>query len=431
LSTFVRLFRLGLSVGEADAARAFGSLLLERAEAMGLVRTTPRGIEAPVALLPFEDLILAADHDRDRSTRPRNHVLGVTGPSVFLADLTPRKRVASVLDLGTGCGVQAFLAARHADQAVGLDVNPRALAFAAFNAMLNGVENVGWQERDLLATDVADSDHDLVISNPPYVISPENRFAFRDGGLAGDAFCERLVRRVPSQLREGGLAVLLIAWGHREDWASPVRAWVEGAGCDAILLHYVSHDPLSYAAGWNRPLRMGPRAYGEALDRWCEYYRGLGFDALALGAIVLRRSAGPHWFWAHSLEGRDVRRAGQHVLRLVQAQDLLAHRRESFLDEAFTLPDDHRFEQTIAFEADEPVVQRVVLTTSIGAAFRARLDAAVAELVSRLDGRHPLREAVAETASAVGVAPSDSFVKAAVEAVTRLLELGLVVPARS
>jgi SAM-dependent methyltransferase len=395
---------------------------------MGLVRRSAAGIEAPVALLPFDDLVLASDHDRDRSRGP-DRVLGVTGPSVFLADLTPRRTVGSALDLGSGCGVQAFLAARHADEVVGVDINPRALGFASFNELVNGVENVRWREGDLLAR-VSEAEYDLVVSNPPYVISPETRFAFRDGGFPGDEFCERLVRRVPSQLRQGGLAVLLIAWGHGEDWASPVRAWVEGTSCDAILLHYVSHDPLSYAAGWNRPLRLEPRAYGEALDRWCAYYRLLGFEGLALGAIILRRSGGPQWFWSHSLEGRDVRRAGEHVLRLVEAQDLLALGRSALLDEVFTLPVDHRFEQTFVLDAGDPVVQRLVLTADAGPAFQVRLDPAVSDLILRLDGHRRLGDAVADTATAFGVDASDSFVAAALQAVTRLLELGLLVPAR-
>ncbi len=428
LSTFVELFRLGLSVEACEAARAFAPLPLERVEGLGLVRRTPAGIEAPVSLLPFDDLVLAADHDRDRCTRGAHQVLGVTGPSVFLADLTPRRRVESVLDLGSGCGIQTFLAARHANGVVGVDINPRALAFASFNELVNGVENVRWREDDLLALR-SESDYDLVVSNPPYVISPENRFAFRDGGLPGDEFCERLVRQVSAHLRQGGLAILLIAWGHGEDWASPVRSWAEGSGCDAILLHYVSHDPLSYAAGWNRPLRLGPGAYAEALDRWCAYHCRLGFDAIALGALILRRRDDPHWFWAHSLQGRDLRRAGEHVLRLVEAQDLLALRPDSLLEEVFALPNDHRVDQTIVFDAGEPEVQRLVLTAGAGPAFRAGLDATASDLVSRLDGHRRLAEAVADAAAALGIDASESFVSAAVQAVRRLLELGLVVSA--
>jgi Methylase of polypeptide chain release factors len=51
-------------------------------------------------------------------------------PSVTLASLTVRRDVASALDVGTGCGVQALLAAKHAERVVATDINERALAFA-------------------------------------------------------------------------------------------------------------------------------------------------------------------------------------------------------------------------------------------------------------------------------------------------------------
>ena len=69
-------------------------------------------------------------------------VPGIQSPSVTLAKLAVRRRVAAALDLGTGCGIQALLAAKHAEHVVATDVNPRALAFAGFNARLNGIDNI-------------------------------------------------------------------------------------------------------------------------------------------------------------------------------------------------------------------------------------------------------------------------------------------------
>ena len=53
-----------------------------------------------------------------------------------------RRPGEAALDLGTGCGIQALLAAKHAERVVATDVNPRALGFAAFNAALNGIETI-------------------------------------------------------------------------------------------------------------------------------------------------------------------------------------------------------------------------------------------------------------------------------------------------
>lgn len=57
----------------------------------------------------------------------------------LLAALTVRRSIGTALDLGTGGGVQALLAARHSRRVVAVDVNPRALRYTAFNARLNGL----------------------------------------------------------------------------------------------------------------------------------------------------------------------------------------------------------------------------------------------------------------------------------------------------
>ena len=59
-----------------------------------------------------------------------DHVLGVGGATRILAALTVRRQVGAALDLGTGSGVHALLAARHAERVVGVDLNRRALRLA-------------------------------------------------------------------------------------------------------------------------------------------------------------------------------------------------------------------------------------------------------------------------------------------------------------
>ena len=54
-----------------------------------------------------------------------------------------------MLDIGTGSGLLAVHAAAHADRVVAVDINPRALRFAEFNAALNAVDNVEWREGSL------------------------------------------------------------------------------------------------------------------------------------------------------------------------------------------------------------------------------------------------------------------------------------------
>ncbi|TMD93544.1 MAG: methyltransferase [Chloroflexi bacterium] len=123
---------------------------------------------------------------------------------------TARSTDRVALDLGTGCGVQALLAAPHSDTVVAADRNPRAVALATFNAALNAVASVECRLGDLLAP-VAGERFDLIVSNPPFVISPDRSYVYRDAEVEGDSICREVVRQGAGHLAEGRRMVR----GHR------------------------------------------------------------------------------------------------------------------------------------------------------------------------------------------------------------------------
>ena len=139
----------------------------------------------------------------------RDYVMGIGGSSLTLANLTVRRHSGTTLDLGTGCGFQAFLAARHSDCVIAVDQNRRAVELSAFNARLNGFPCVECREGDLFGP-VEGITFDLIVSNPPFVISPETRYIYRDSGMAGDEICRRIVREAPRFLNENGICQILV-----------------------------------------------------------------------------------------------------------------------------------------------------------------------------------------------------------------------------
>jgi methylase of polypeptide subunit release factors len=269
----------------------------------------------------YDGVVVAADSN-DR-TAERDYVVGVGPAGSTLARLTIRRQVRSALDLGTGPGFQALLAARHADRVVGVDINPRALEYAAYNAELNGLENLDWRLGSWFEP-VAGERFDLVVANPPYVVSPEDHLTYRDSGEPGDALVLRLLGELPAYLDEGGFGQVLCNWIPRgEDWRSPIEEAVAGQGCDLVILRYSETEPEEYARQWNDRLRQRDHAaFDDVVARWAAHYRELGIDSIAFGLAALRRrSGGANWVRAIAVPGWPTEGAGDHLERLFTGRD--------------------------------------------------------------------------------------------------------------
>jgi ribosomal protein L3 glutamine methyltransferase len=126
--------------------------------------------------------------------------------------------VTSVLDLCTGSGCLAILAARHFPNAAidAVDISKDALAVAARNVGDHGLEDrITLHHGDLFAP-LGNQRYDLIISNPPYVDAEgmaglprecraEPKLAF-DGGADGLDIVRRILKEAKSHLApQGGL----------------------------------------------------------------------------------------------------------------------------------------------------------------------------------------------------------------------------------
>ena len=434
VETAIQLFFLGVPVPEDEVEEALAPLTAAELEELGAIERTGGHARAAVRLVPHMELLLAGSRypDEGEAGAPADYVATVTAPSAILAGLTVRTTVEAALDVGTGSGIQAIWASRHCERVVAVDVNRRALNLAAFNARLNGVDNIELREGSLFEP-VAGERFNLVLCNAPYVISPDTRYAFRDGGIPSDGFSERLVREAPEHLEEGGFAHLLIGWLLQgdEDWATRPRSWIEGGGCDAWLLQGVSRDPVTHANVWNDELAGDADAYGETLDRWIGYLEQLEADAVVEGAVVLRRRSGArNWFRADRIPPGRPGPASDHVLRVFEANDYLSATRddETLLDEAPRLVESVRAQQELSIGRGGYVVDSMTLVLDEGLGFRAGIDQNTASLVPFLDGSRTLREAIGCAAHARGVDDEDlpTFKRGAVALVRTMLELGFL-----
>jgi hypothetical protein len=420
LESLMRLFWLGDAVEPAEAERALAPIGLEAAAALGLVEATGDAVTARVRLVPFDPLLLACDRDDEGGA---DYVPGMHQPSVTLANLTVRREVESAADVAAGFGVQALLAAGHSERVVATDVNPRALRFLAFNAQLNGIENVECREGDLFEP-LAGERFDLVTCNPPYVVSPDTSYVYRDSGLEGDSISKAVVRRAPSFLAEGGFAHVLVSWIRRagENWRAPLDRWLEGSGCDAWLLHSASEEPLAAAATWNSLLQLEePDEFDQTIDRWLAYYERHGVERVAYGAVTLRRrEGGRNWIRADEVLGSPIGPSSDLVLRIFANQDYLEGLEDdrALLREPFQLVEHHRLEQVARLKDGAMQVEATLLVLEDGLEFRGPVDALVLDVLARCDGSRALGKLVTDAEAREELVP----------VVRRLLELGILTP---
>lgn len=225
-----------------------------------------------------------------------DHVLGIGRAGLTLAALTPRKPVETALDLGVGCGIQTLYLLRHVRQVVATDISTRALEFTAFNVALAGVDSSRVQLRQgNLLEPVAGQRFDLIVSNPPFVITPPS---VRQAGLplmeyrdAGGPILPALVRGLEDHLNPDGVAVMLGNWEHREgtSWRTSVNQWI-GKSLDAWIIQREVQDPVEYAAMWLRDGGLTPErsgvAFENALAAWQEDFDSRQVSGVGMGYLV-------------------------------------------------------------------------------------------------------------------------------------------------
>ncbi|MGO1654087.1 MAG: methyltransferase [Brevibacterium yomogidense] len=330
LAAIALLFLLDTPVGVDDAAAALGADLVETLRTEGLlvrgseespgpIRSVldltahPLPLGVPRGLAPGDDtLLLFADHGT--LTRPDaldgDYVLGYGGAGRTLLDLTPRGPVSLAADIGTGCGIQTVLLARHADRVIATDLSQRALAIARLTVGLAGAaDRVEFRHGSLF--EPLPEAVDLLVSNPPFVITPRSNvsqatsesssygyrsYGYRDGGLTGDAIMRAMVSGSPEHLRDDGTAVMLGNWEHGAD-REPPTAWVGGdgdaRGTSATVIERQRMRPAAYARTWIRDggvARATARWHAD-VDRWLTDLEARGVEEVGFGWVVLHRAA--------------------------------------------------------------------------------------------------------------------------------------------
>jgi len=431
LNVLLRWFWMGRPQTTAQIANLvpgdFLSLLLKS----GLLKAQGDQLTAMAMVLPWGGFLVASDHPVAIERAESEMVLWPNPTSKFLARFSIRRPSRATLDLGTGSGILSLGAAKFSDTVVGTDLNQRAVSFAAFNARLNGVENIEVLCGDLFAP-VANRRFDLILSNPPFFITPQLGYMFCDNPMELDGLCRRLVKEAPAYLNEDGYMQMLCEWAQvsGQTWEERITEWLDGTGCDAWVMKGLTQDPGEYAQHRIRETFSNPDEDAKLYEGYMSYYRARGVEAIHDGLIVLRRRAGANWVQIEEVPKTPNGDLGDMILSTFAAHDFLSKMQddESLLVVKPRLSDHARLEQICKQAGGRWAGESITLRLISGFPFHLSLQPLVAEFLATCDGTRTAGQAIDEFA-VLADAPLDDVRRECLAMIRKLIDRGFMIVA--
>jgi methylase of polypeptide subunit release factors len=436
LNTLARLFVIGLAVPSKTLEKALDGFPLSRLLAGGLLQEKAGKLYAAIKITPIDGMLIAFDRTwEDEKVEAPDHVMGPSDSARLLAGLVIRGEFESMLDVGAGCGYLTFLAAKNCARVVATDLNPRAAPFVELNARLNGIVNIEARTGDLFAP-VQGERFDLIISNPPFIISPEDRLVYLNGGMKADAFCQKIAGEAPAYLKTGGYFQMLCNWVENtdRDWQERLQGWFAHTGCDAWVLRSSTTDPVTYAVNWMKHGHNDASSSEDPkrLEAWLEYYKSENVGAIGGGAVVMRkREGGDNWFRCFDGPEKITGPCGEDVLERMGSLDILAREardEDALLKTVFRVSAKARLTQECSPTEAGWAQDRAFIQITQGFAYIEEIDTFFAELLVKCDGKRTLQASIGETVAALGLAPEDVPAETG-EIVRQLVDEGFLIPA--
>lgn len=489
LAVVARLFLLEDAVPAARAEDALGADLVSALQAAGLLvsvdageshsgdphsgeyeRQGERRLVSSVSIAPYslpvgvprlvgrrkpDTLYLASDFGTltQSEVLDGDFVLGLGGAGRTLIEITPREAVRTAADIGTGCGIQALALALHADTVIATDISERALEFTRLNAQINGIDNIETRRGSLLEP-LRGQTVDLLVTNPPFVITPQaarGQFEYRDGGMPGDQLMRSLVRDIPQHLADGGQAAMLGNWevGQPDAEAGPA-AWHKAAQNGAasadeaavgaaaagqtslMVIEREQMSPTAYAHTWIRDggVVRASEKWNADTAAWLDDFASRGVEQIAFGWVRFKRGVSSEpVVAAHRVSGPlGANAAGVAAFldtRMAMLEWLAGAEDSKIADTAFVRGSDIVEHRHHTPGSENPSVIEMAQGTGFGQTLT--VDTALAAFIGVADGTMTLHTVAGALAALLEV-DSDKLCQQLVEQVRDILPLGFVYP---
>lgn len=428
LNALLRMFWIGDGLEAKYVSGLLGDEFVSLLLASGLVHQEGSLLVPDFMLLHVFGFLVVSDHPNAILRKQAEMVLWPNPTSKLLMRFSVHKHSRATLDLGTGSGILSLAASAHSDTVVATDLTERAVICTRFNARLNGVENIEAMSGDCFAP-VAGRRFDLILSNPPFFITPQTDFIFCENPMDLDGLCRRLVKEAPSYLNEGGFMQILCEWAQikGESWEDRVAEWLRDTGCDAWVMKGLTQDPEEYAQHRIRETSLDPSGDSDAYAGFMNYYRHRGVESIHDGLIVMRRRTGRNWVRIETVPTRPSGELGEMIVSTFAAHDQMqaADTDEKLGELRPKMASNARLEQICVQSEGHWKAEKLTLRMFNGFQFNVEVQPLVADFLVKCDGTRTVADVVAAFAESVGE-PLEKVQAECLGMIRRLIERGFM-----
>ncbi len=393
LNVLVKLLVLCDRLPRAAVEMALCPMTLDEWIEAGILSIDGPSVVANHVINAQEDLFIAFDNLFTDHVHP-DHVPGVSGTSGWLYKMTLRHQVDRTLDLCCGNGIQAMLAARHSNHVVGTDLNGRSLDFARFSATLNELDNIEFLEGSTFDP-VRGQTFDLIVTNPPFVVSPESDYLFRDNDMQLDEFVKSIANDIPDYLNENGFGQILCNWiqTSQESWQDRLKSWFADKGCDVFVLCNLTHSPKEYVEFWKKD-EADMAGFEDRSREWIDYLYRNDVESVSLGLITIRkRTSGiPNWFQSFNWIGKIQKFYGPELATRFGVMHYLSSNPtdDEMMKTRFVFPQDTRLSQHCSPNKKCWQTESAMIERPDGIAKPSQVDSVLADMLLQCNGDRTL-----------------------------------------
>jgi hypothetical protein len=273
---------------------------------------------------------------------------------------------------------------------------------------------------------------DLILSNPPFFITPSADYLFCDNSMELDGLCRRLAKEAPGYLNEGGFMEMLCEWAQIKEqaWEERVGEWLQETGCDAWVMKGITQDPEEYAQHRIRETSQDTSQDDAHYAEYMRYYRHRAVEAIHDGLIVMRRRSGQNFIRIEEVPPTPTGDLSELILSTFAAHDLL---RENDTDEKLlamrpALSPHVRLEQICKLQNEGWKAESLTLRLKSGFPFHVDIQPLVTDFLAMCDGNRSASEAIEAFAKQMDV-DLQRVTQECLKMIRKLVERGLMVAA--